>query len=31
VKAIWLGLKEVHVAARTLHKLRAIGNADNCV
>jgi len=31
VKAIWLGLKEVHVAARTLQKLRAIGNAGNCV
>jgi len=31
VKAIWLGLKEVHVAARTLQKLRAIGKADNCV
>lgn len=30
-KAIWLGLKEVHVAAKTLQKLRAGGHADNCV
>jgi hypothetical protein len=30
-KAIWLGLKEVHVAARTLQKLRAGGHAGNCV
>lgn len=29
-KAIWLGLKEVHVAAKTLQKLRAGGRADNC-
>jgi IS4 transposase len=28
-KAIWLGLKEVHVAAKTLSALRAGGNADN--
>ncbi|WP_372450068.1 transposase [Paraburkholderia aspalathi] len=26
-----LGLKEVHVAARTLQKLRAGGHAGNCV
>jgi hypothetical protein len=31
VKAIWFGLKEVHVAARTLQKLRAIDSDDNCV
>ena len=31
VKAIWQGLKEVQVAAKTLQKLRTIGNADNCV
>ncbi|QVN21894.1 hypothetical protein JYG32_21185 [Burkholderia pyrrocinia] len=30
-KAIWLGLKEVHVAAKTLQKLRAGGHTDNCV
>lgn len=30
-KAIWLGLKEVHVAAKTLQKLRADGHAGNCV
>jgi Transposase Tn5 dimerisation domain len=30
-KAIWLGLKEVHVAAKTLQKLRAGGHAGNCV
>lgn len=30
-KAIWHGLKEVHVAAKTLQKLRAGGHADNCV
>lgn len=30
-KAIWLGLKEIHVAARTLQKLRALGQAGNCV
>jgi hypothetical protein len=31
VKTIWLGLKEVHVAAKTLRGLRAEGNADICV
>ena len=30
-KAIWLGLKVVHVAAKTLQALRAGGNAGNCV
>ena len=30
-KAIWLGLNEVHVAARTLQKLSAGGHAGNCV
>lgn len=30
-KAIWLGLKEIDVAARTLQKLRALGQAGNCV
>jgi hypothetical protein len=30
-KAIWLGLKEVHVAARTLKKLRAFSQAGSCV
>ena len=30
-KAIWLGLKEIHVAARTSQKLRALGQAGNCV
>ncbi|WP_197370831.1 IS4 family transposase (plasmid) [Ralstonia pseudosolanacearum] len=30
-KAIWLGLKEVHVAAKTLHALRAGGNDGSCV
>ncbi|MGT2433604.1 IS4 family transposase [Cupriavidus basilensis] len=31
VKTIWLGLKEVHVAARTLRGLRDEGSADICV
>ena len=31
VKTIWLGLKEVHVAAKTLRGLRAVDDADNCV
>jgi hypothetical protein len=30
-KAIWPGLKEVHIAATSLQKLRAGGHADNCV
>jgi hypothetical protein len=30
-KAIWNGLKEVHVAAKTLQALRAGGNVANCV
>lgn len=30
-KAIWLGLNEVHVAAKILHALRAGGNDDSCV
>lgn len=30
-KVIWLGLKEVHVAAKTLQKLRAGGHTGNCV
>ena len=30
-KAIWLGLKEVHVAAKTLRLLRSDGNAGTCV
>ncbi len=30
-KAIWLGLKEVHVAAKTLRALRAGASADCCV
>ncbi len=30
-KAIWLGLKEVHVAAKTLQALRAGGSTGNCV
>ncbi|WP_269057813.1 IS4 family transposase, partial [Ralstonia solanacearum] len=30
-KAIWLGLKEVHVAAKTLRALRTSGTADSCV
>ncbi|EDT38459.1 transposase, IS4 family [Burkholderia ambifaria MEX-5] len=30
-KVIWLGLKEVHVAAKALQKLRAGGHAENCV
>ena len=30
-KAIWLGLKEVHVAAKTLRALRGRGNADTSV
>ncbi|VVE21801.1 hypothetical protein PFI31113_03149 [Pandoraea fibrosis] len=29
-KAIWLGLKEVQVAAGTLQKLRVGGHAGNC-
>ncbi|WP_435412108.1 hypothetical protein [Ralstonia pseudosolanacearum] len=28
---MWLGLKEVHVAAKTLHALRAGGNDGSCV
>jgi hypothetical protein len=31
VKTIWLGLKEVHVAAKTLRGLRAVDDGDNCV
>ena len=31
VKTIWLGLKEVHVAAKTLRGLRAVDDEDNCV
>jgi len=31
VKTIWLGLKEVHVAAKTLRSLRAAGNDTSCV
>jgi hypothetical protein len=31
VKTIWLGLKEVHVAAKTLRGLRAAGNDVSCV
>ena len=31
VKTIWLGLKEVHVAAKTLRGLRAAGNDATCV
>ncbi|WP_347880056.1 IS4 family transposase [Burkholderia sp. BCC1630] len=30
-KAIWLGLTEVHVAAKTLQKLRTGGHTGNCV
>lgn len=30
-KAIWLGLKEAHVAAKTLQALRAGGNGDTFV
>lgn len=30
-KAIWLGLKQVHVTAKTLQKLRAGGHDGNCV
>lgn len=30
-KAIWLGLRDVHVAAKTLRALRAGRNAGNCV
>ncbi|MFC0587269.1 IS4 family transposase, partial [Ralstonia solanacearum] len=30
-KAIWLGLKEVHVAAKTLRASRAGASADCCV
>ena len=30
-KAIWLGLRDVHVAAKTLRALRAGGNADTSV
>ncbi|KAG0189554.1 hypothetical protein DFQ28_003275 [Apophysomyces sp. BC1034] len=30
-KAIWLGLKELHVAAKTLKALRAGAHADSCV
>jgi len=30
-KAIWNGLKEVHVAAKTLQALRAGGGTANCV
>jgi hypothetical protein len=31
VKTIWLGLKEVHVAAKTLRGLRAAGMTASCV
>jgi hypothetical protein len=31
VKTIWLGLKEVHVAAKTLRGLRAAGDEVSCV
>jgi hypothetical protein len=31
VKTIWLGLKEVHVAAKTLRGLRAAGRDVSCV
>jgi hypothetical protein len=31
VKTIWLGLKEVHVAAKTLRALRSAGDAATCV
>ncbi|WP_290370952.1 IS4 family transposase, partial [Ralstonia pseudosolanacearum] len=30
-KAIWLGLKDVHVAAKTLQALRAVGDFASCV
>ncbi|MGY4724678.1 IS4 family transposase [Burkholderia pyrrocinia] len=30
-KAIWLGLKEVHVAAKKLQRLRIGGQAGKCV
>ncbi|WP_420871766.1 IS4 family transposase [Burkholderia sola] len=30
-EAIWLGLKEVHVAAKTLRALRGPSNADTSV
>lgn len=30
-KAIWLGLRDVHVAAKTLRALRASSNADTSV
>nr|WP_318035830.1 IS4 family transposase [Ralstonia pseudosolanacearum] len=30
-KAIWLGLKDVHVAAKTLQALRAVGDSASCV
>jgi hypothetical protein len=29
--AIWLGLKEVHVAAKTLQALHTLQNADNSI
>ena len=31
VKTIWLGMKEVYVAAKTMGKLRGPANAKNCV
>ena len=31
VKTIWLGLKEVHVAAKTLRSLRQITQIASCV
>lgn len=31
VKTIWLGMKEVYVAAKTMEKLRDRANAKNCV
>ncbi|WP_222853092.1 IS4 family transposase, partial [Massilia genomosp. 1] len=31
VKTIWLGLKDVHVAAETIRALRGIGALNTCV
>lgn len=31
VKTIWLGLKEIHVAEKTIGKLRDRGEAGTCV
>ncbi|MFT5962865.1 MAG: hypothetical protein ACI8WM_003215, partial [Burkholderiaceae bacterium] len=31
VKTIWLGLKDVHVAVRTMRALRRLGDQTTCV